>query len=58
MITSSAYKAEIIKDHSVHYWVKRAIEELDSRDPVDACFNAKMVATYFEMKLKELHGGR
>lgn len=53
-VTAKEYREGIISDPSIHYWVKRAIQELEGHDAVDACFDAKMVAEYFELRLKEM----
>jgi len=35
---------KILDDPSVHYWVKEAIQTLMGKDPVDAKYDAKLVA--------------
>lgn len=46
----------IMNDPSTHTWVKKAIQELETHDAVDACYDARIVLTYFELRLKELQG--
>lgn len=35
----------LINDPSASYWLKRAVNELDARDPVDAQHDAELLAT-------------
>ena len=53
-ITAALYREQIMNDPAVHYWVKSAIKLLEEQDAVDACFDAKMVYEYFELRLNQM----
>ncbi len=48
-------QAEVIKgDPSVSVWLKKAISELEQRDPVDAMNDAELLLHLMNLRFKEI----
>lgn len=55
MKKSRAQLRNIIMDSvSASYWLKRAVQAMDRRDPVDSLNDAKMLVEYLESRCSEL----
>ena len=49
-------KSDIFKEIGCSDWLKRAIEELDERDVVDALHDIEALTQVFEQKWREIKG--
>lgn len=47
-------KQTILETHGYSYWLKKALAELDDRDPVDAYKDLKTLELFFHLKLENI----
>ena len=46
---------DLVDDYTASYWIKKAVVELDKRDPIDVLKDLETLHSVFEMKISELY---
>lgn len=47
-------KAQIVYNPQYSFWIKKAVQELDDRDPVDALRDVEILKSFLEEKLADI----
>ena len=47
-------KNDLINDPSIRFWLKKAITDLEDRDPVDALNDVVLLKRFCELRLKDI----
>ena len=54
MSTYAKHKASLLTDPATSFWLKRAMKQLETRDPLDAYRDAQALAELFRIRLDEV----